>query len=105
MAITRRWVARRSGVSTAPHSKLRRIFADHVRARRKELGISQEELADRAGLHRTFIGAVARAETNVSIDNIARISAALEVEASTLLELRQPSSPIMARLGRIEKLD
>lgn len=69
----------------APPSKLRRVFADRVRARRKELGLSQEELADRAELHRTFIGHVERAESNVSIDNIARISEALSLPASDLL--------------------
>jgi transcriptional regulator with XRE-family HTH domain len=58
-----------------------------VRARRKELGLSQEELADRAQVHRTFIGHVERAETNVSIDNIDRISAALEISASALLHV------------------
>jgi transcriptional regulator with XRE-family HTH domain len=62
------------------------VFAARVRARRKELGISQEELADRAQLHRTFVGAVERAETNVSIDNIARISSALAVDAAELLK-------------------
>jgi transcriptional regulator with XRE-family HTH domain len=56
-----------------------------VRARRKELGLSQEELADRAQVHRTFVGHVERAETNVSIDNIARISEALEVPPTELL--------------------
>ena len=69
----------------APPSQLRRVFANNVRVRRKQLGLSQEELADRAEIHRTFIGAVERAESNVSIDNIARISAALGVEAGTLL--------------------
>jgi transcriptional regulator with XRE-family HTH domain len=73
-------------VATARPSSLRRTFADNVRARRKELGLSQEELADRAQVHRTFIGHVERAETNVSIDNIDRISAALEVPASELLK-------------------
>ena len=57
-----------------------------MRAQRKALGISQEELADRAGVHRTYIGAVERSEVNVSIDNIARISAALEVSAALLLD-------------------
>ncbi|WP_380874277.1 transcriptional regulator [Sphingomonas sp. DBB INV C78] len=61
------------------------MFAQQVRAQRKRLGLSQEELADRAEVHRTFIGAVERAETNVSIDNIARISAALGVSAGDLL--------------------
>lgn len=72
-------------MAVAPSSKLREIFAAQVRARRKLLGISQEELADRAQLHRTFVGHVERAETNVAIDNIARISEALGVTASELL--------------------
>jgi transcriptional regulator with XRE-family HTH domain len=50
------------------------------------LGLSQEELADRAQVHRTFIGHVERAETNISIDNIERISAALEITASEMLK-------------------
>ncbi len=66
-------------------SPLRRIFADNIRARRRILEISQEELADRCGLHRTYVGAVERAERNVSIDNIARISAALDATASEML--------------------
>ena len=74
-------------MAAAPLSKLRGVFADHVRARRKELGISQEELADRAQVHRTFIGAVEGSETNISIDNIARISDALGVSASELLRV------------------
>jgi transcriptional regulator with XRE-family HTH domain len=73
-------------VAVAPPSRLRRVFADHVRARRLELDLSQEELADRAQVHRTFIGHVERGETNVSLDNIARISEALEVPASDLLK-------------------
>ena len=72
-------------MATTRPSSLRRTFADNVRARRKELGLSQEELADRAQVHRTFIGHVERAETNISIDNIDRISAALEIAASDLL--------------------
>lgn len=72
-------------VPTAPRSELRGVFARRVREERKRLGISQEELADRVQVHRTFMGAVERAETNISIDNIARISAALGVRAAELL--------------------
>lgn len=57
-----------------------------MRLFRKELGVSQEKLAHRAGVHRTYLGAVERAEVNVSIDNIARISAALAVDAARLLQ-------------------
>jgi transcriptional regulator with XRE-family HTH domain len=47
--------------------------------------MTQEELADAAGLHRTYIGSLERGERNVSIDNIERLAAALGVEASALL--------------------
>lgn len=66
-------------------SPLRAIFASNVRKRRQELGFSQEELADRCGLHRTYVGAIERGERNVSIDNIDRISAALGKAAPELL--------------------
>lgn len=72
-------------MAAAPPSDLRRVFASRVRAQRKALGLSQEALADEAQVHRTFIGAVERAETNISIDNIARISAALGVSAAALM--------------------
>jgi transcriptional regulator with XRE-family HTH domain len=84
MAWSREGWAGLRGCATARPSSLRRTFADNVQARRNELGLSQEELADRAQVHRTFIGHVERAETNVSIDNIDRISAALEIPASEL---------------------
>lgn len=79
-------------MAAAPPSPLRRVFAAQVRARRKKLGLSQEELADRAEVHRTFIGAVERSESNISIDNIARISAALEIEAAELLRVSPSAS-------------
>lgn len=72
-------------MAAAPSSDLRRVFASRVRAQRKALGLSQEALADEAQVHRTFIGAVEPAETNISIDNIARISAALGVSAAVLM--------------------
>lgn len=61
------------------------MFGDNVRERRRALGLSQEELADAAGLHRTYIGSIERAERNVSLDNIDRISAALSATAAQLL--------------------
>ena len=61
-------------------------FGANVRVKRGSLGISQEELAELAGLHRTYIGSVERGERNVSLKNIVRIAAALGVSASRLLE-------------------
>jgi transcriptional regulator with XRE-family HTH domain len=72
-------------VPPAAKSKLRRVFANQVRRRRKELRISQEELAHRADVHRTFVSQLERGVSNISIDNIARISDALEVPAWELL--------------------
>ncbi len=60
------------------------IFAANVRAYRLEKNISQEKLAELAGLHRTYISAVERERRNISIDNIEKIAEALEVDAYTL---------------------
>lgn len=64
---------------------LRAVIAANMRRLRKDRGLSQEALADECGLHRTYIGSIERAERNISIDNIGRIAAALDIEAWTLL--------------------
>jgi transcriptional regulator with XRE-family HTH domain len=63
----------------------RKVFGENVRKRRRKLGLSQEELADRAELHRTYIGSIERGERNVSLENIVRLAAALEVKPAALL--------------------
>lgn len=68
----------------------RRTLASNLRKRRAERGLSQEALADLAGLHRTFVGAVERSERNISVDNIAKLATALGVNVSTLLEDTTP---------------
>lgn len=62
----------------------RQRLAAQLRMRRKELGISQEALADLINLHRTYIGAIERSERNVSIDNIEKLANALKVNISEL---------------------
>ncbi len=64
----------------------RRAFAANVRRTRTERGLTQERLAELAGLHRTYIGSIERAERNVSIDNMARIARALNVPLVALIE-------------------
>lgn len=66
-------------------SHLRATLADNLRTLRKGQALSQEALADRAGLHRTFVGAVERGERNISLDNIGKLAAALAVPPSRLL--------------------
>lgn len=58
-----------------------------MRSRRQQAGISQEDLADLAGLHRTYIGGIERGERNVSIDNIEKIARALKTDISELVAL------------------
>ena len=55
-------------------------FAVNVRKYRIERSLSQEHLAELAGLHRTYVSAVERERRNISIENIQRISDALKVE-------------------------
>lgn len=62
------------------------IFAANVRRRRLELDLSQEGLAERAGVHRTYVGMLERGEKNVTIYNIERIAQALGVEPHRLLQ-------------------
>lgn len=62
-----------------------RVFGDRVRARRRELGVSQEELGDLAGLHRTYVGHLERGEINPSLINILKVAAALDLDAADLI--------------------
>lgn len=59
-------------------------FAGAVRAWRKKLGLTQEELAERADLHRTYISDVERGARNLSLESISKLAQALAVSVSTL---------------------
>jgi len=60
-------------------------FGERVREIRKEKGLSQEELAHKADLHRTYIGMIERAEKNITLINIEKIANALEVNLKELI--------------------
>lgn len=64
----------------------RLAFGLRVRALRTALGISQEALAERAGVHRTYMSDVERGERNVGLDNVHAIAAALGVAPAKLFE-------------------
>lgn len=56
-----------------------------IRELRKQRGLSQEDLADLSGLHRTYIGGIERGERNVAFINIIYLAKALDVSLSDLL--------------------
>ena len=62
------------------------LIGRNIRKLRQKIDLSQEALADLAGLHRTYIGAVERGERNISARNIARVATALGVEPFELLK-------------------
>ena len=64
---------------------LRRIFAEKLRGYRAQYGLSQEALADAAGLDRTYISALERERYSASLDTVERIAKALKVEPSALI--------------------
>ncbi|OJW07452.1 MAG: transcriptional regulator [Planctomycetales bacterium 71-10] len=63
---------------------IRKRFGVRVRQLRSERGLSQEAFADQAGLHRTYIGAIERGEQNLSLQNIQRLAATLEISLAEL---------------------
>jgi transcriptional regulator with XRE-family HTH domain len=64
---------------------LQRIIADNVRRLRKAKGLSQEELADVSGYHRTYVGGIERGEENITIAVLEALGGALGVDAHELL--------------------
>lgn len=65
--------------------ELRRLFAANLRSRRKAAGMTQEDLAFRADLDRTYISSLERCRYGVSIDVIERLAKELDLEPHQLL--------------------
>jgi transcriptional regulator with XRE-family HTH domain len=65
--------------------KLSRIVGNNIKKYRKRLGISQEALAEIAGLHRTYIGGIERGERNITLDSLQGIADALKVAPVELI--------------------
>lgn len=62
------------------------VLAKNVRFYRLKSNLSQEKLAELAGLHRTYIGMVERGERNITVNNLGKIARALNLAPSKLLE-------------------
>ncbi len=68
--------------------QIREVLASNLRRRRREVGMSQEELAHRADIDRTYVSSLERCLYGVSIDVLDRLATVLGVEASNLLDRR-----------------
>lgn len=71
--------------SRLPASPLVREFGDRIRARRDELGLSQEALAHRAGLQRAYIGQLETGMRSPGLETLAKLARALELDAADLV--------------------
>lgn len=65
---------------------LRDLLARNVRALRRQKGMSQEDLAAAANLHRTYVGSIERSERNVSLDSLCALADGLSTEVWQLLK-------------------
>ena len=65
-------------------SKTLKKFGDRVREERIKRSLSQEQLAAKAGVHRTYIGMIERAEKNITLENIQKIAGALNIKLSEI---------------------
>jgi transcriptional regulator with XRE-family HTH domain len=70
---------------------LQRVVGTHVRRVRMERGISQEELADALGYHRTYLGGIERGERNLTLRSVERLADRLAVDVRVLLEKSEKS--------------
>jgi transcriptional regulator with XRE-family HTH domain len=64
--------------------EIKSVFGERVRELRKSSGLSQEELAFKSGLHRTYISSVELGERNISLVNMKKIADALEINIRQL---------------------
>lgn len=75
-----------NGKLSTMNRELSKKFGLRVRTLRNTLGISQEKLAEKAGVHRTYIGMIERGEKNITLSNIEKIASALGVPIDTLFK-------------------
>ncbi len=71
--------------SLSPASVLREQLARNLRAARQHAGLTQEQLAERSGLHQTYLSDIERGKRNVTLDVVERLAAALSVAPLALL--------------------
>jgi transcriptional regulator with XRE-family HTH domain len=73
---------------SSPHREFLGRFGRRLKILRVERDLSQEQLGEAAGMHRTFIGALERGESGVNVDRLPDLARALEVEPHELIPRR-----------------
>jgi transcriptional regulator with XRE-family HTH domain len=82
------WTVAKGGVADTmpePISPATRVLGERIRERREALGLSQESLAERSGIHWTFLGQVERGRRNLSLHNLLKIAAGLSADPAELV--------------------
>jgi transcriptional regulator with XRE-family HTH domain len=79
---------------SVPRSETARLLGERIRTRRQALGLSQEALAARCGLHWTYVGGVERGRHNITVHNLLKLAAGLAIDAGELVRgLATPTHP------------
>jgi len=65
---------------------LNQVVASNIKKLRKELDLSQEDLAEKCGLHRTYVGAIERSERNITLQTLEKLAGSLGVSPLDLLK-------------------
>lgn len=73
-------------------TELQKIFGNNVRRLREAQGLTQAELASKAGINRSYLGGVERGQRRICMENIAKIAAALTVSPDVLFKTMEPES-------------
>lgn len=71
---------------------LRYIIGERIKSKRKEKGLTQEQLAEKANMHPTYIGKMERGDKSATLDSLEKVIAALDMSYEELFKYIQPSS-------------
>jgi XRE family transcriptional regulator, regulator of sulfur utilization len=74
-----------------PETLLAKIIGERIRLQRRSQGLSQEDLAQKAGLHPTYIGQLERGEKNATLESISKVARALTIKLEDLVSFTQPN--------------
>jgi len=85
--------------------KLRKLFGQRLRSIRLAKGLTQEELAEKAGLHATYIGIIERGKQGASLDTIEKLAVALGVKEEKFFSFISRKYPIEEKEGLIINLE